>query len=539
MRIRIRGAGALPSLLLLCLGTLPALGETTAASVASLVREEDAAVLAESLREAVASPASLVRATAARVIAVRNVAALLPLLRDTLQTETDATAAREQIRSLAMLGAPADLDAALSAASRWPAGMDNALAVAVARRGGPHAIDIYLKQLRSTRMNNGAEFFRVALWARGDLLPMTGARIVGAGDERGWRALLDALQQSEVSMHGPVLASSLGAPSEDIRAASVWYLIRGYATDPEALPPAVVEKLAQPGDELSTNREDFGRELLRRMTGGEKKDDPRWLQFLETDEGSRLFSGNHDALQYATDAEYELLYTRCALQPGTCAIPKKRTRQRTIPSQTVRPAAFNLPETLPAGLADAIVQGARCNDWRGVADVTVDSSGRIHSLNLGKVSVAPSCRRALDTLLRLSLATNTSVRSGFSDRIVLAHSRSTPLCLDEPTPAEPMTSVQISGGAIEPPQVLRRVSPEYPKSVRKAMGSNRNVLIVMESVITREGCVRSVRPIQQTPFPELNGAALMALSQWTFAPGKMDGKPVDVLFSLTINFTVP
>lgn len=538
MRIRITGAGTLPSLLVLCLIALPTLGETTAASVASLVQEDDAAVLAESLREAVASPAPLVRATAARVIAVRNVTALLPLLRDTLQSESDATAAREQIRSLAMIGEPADLDAALSAASRWPAGMDNALAVAVARRGGPQTIDTYLKQLRSTRMTNGAEFFRVALWARGDLLPMTGSRIVGAGDERGWRALLDALHQSEVSMHGPVLASSLGAPSEDIRAATVWYLIRGYATAPEALPQAVVEKLAQPGDELSTNREDFGRELLRRMTGSEKKDDPRWLQFLETDEGSRLFSGNDDALQYVTDAEYELLYTRCAVQPGTCAIPAKRSR-RTIPSQTVRPAAFNLPETLPAGLADAIVQGGRCNDWLGVADVTVDSSGRIRSLNLGKVKVAPSCRRALDTLLRVSLATNTSVRSGFSDRIVLARSRSTPLCLDEPTPAETMTSVYLSGGAIEPPQVLRRVNPEFPESARKAIGTNRNVFIVMESVITREGCVRSVRPIQQTPFPELNGAALIALSQWTFAPGKMDGKPVDVQFNLTINFTIP
>ncbi|HET8774167.1 MAG TPA: energy transducer TonB [Thermoanaerobaculia bacterium] len=528
----------LRNLLVLCLIARPALGETTAASVAKLVQEKDAAALAESLRQAAAAPEPLVRATAARVIAVRNVTALLPLLRDTLRTETDATAAREQIRALAMLGEPADLEAALSAASRWPAGMDDALAIAVARRGGPQTIDIYLKQLRSTRMANGAEFFRVALWARGDLLPLTGSRLIGAGDERGWRALLDALRASDVSMNAPVLVSSLGAPSEDIRTASIWYLIRGYATAPEALPPAVVETLAQPAGELSTNREDFGREILRRMTGGEKKDDPRWLKLLETDEGSRLFTGNDDALQYVTDAEYELLYTRCALQPGTCAIPEKRTR-RTIPSQTVRPAVFNLPETLPAGLADAIVQGGRCNDWLGVADVTVDSSGRIQAVDLGQVSAAPSCRRALDTLLRLSLATNTSMRSGFHDGIVLVHARRTPLCLDEPVPADTMTSVFTPGGDIVPPQALRRVEPQFPETTRKTMGSNRNVLIQLESVITKEGCVRSLRPVRQSPFPELNGAALMALSQWTFAPGRLNGKPVDVMFNLTINYSIP
>ena len=102
-----------------------------------------------------------------------------------------------------------------------------------------------------------------------------------------------------------------------------------------------------------------------------------------------------------------------------------------------------------------------------------------------------------------------------------------------------MTSVYTTGGDIVAPKALRRVEPQFPESTRKAMGSNRNVLIQLESVITKEGCVRSLRPVQQSPFPELNGAALMALSQWTFAPGKLDGKPVDVQFSLTINFTIP
>jgi Gram-negative bacterial TonB protein C-terminal len=529
----------LPRLLVLLLTATGAFAASTPYSVATLVQEKDEVALAESLREAIASPAPLVRATAARVIAVRNVTALLPLLRDTVTTESNATAAREQIRALAMIGDSADLDAALTATSRWPAGMDNALAIAVARRGGPEAIDAYFKKLRSTRMSNAEEFFRVALWARAHLLPLTGSRLLGAQDEPGWRALLGALEQSDVAMNAPVLAASLDSPSEDVRTASLWYLVRGYTTRPEELPLVVLEKLAQPRGELSTNREDFGREMLQRMAGGEKKDDPRWLKFLETDEGSRLFTSNTDALQYVTDAEYELLYTRCALQPGSCAIPEKRGKMRAIPSQAVKPAAFDLPAMLPAGMADAVLEGAHCNsDWLGVANATVDSSGRIRELDLDKLSAMAGCRRALDTLLRLSLGTNTSMRSSFTDDLVLVHAKRSPICLDEPTPESTMTGVERPGGNVEAPKVLKRVEPLFPESTRKTMGRDRNVLIILEAVITREGCVRSLRPLAQSPFPELNGAALMALSQWTFAPGTLNGQPVDVVFNLTINFSM-
>ena len=36
--------------------------------------------------------------------------------------------------------------------------------------------------------------------------------------------------------------------------------------------------------------------------------------------------------------------------------------------------------------------------------------------------------------------------------------------------------------------------------------------------------------------PVLSRAAVVALSQWQFLPGYLDGKPVDVIFALTVNF---
>lgn len=95
--------------------------------------------------------------------------------------------------------------------------------------------------------------------------------------------------------------------------------------------------------------------------------------------------------------------------------------------------------------------------------------------------------------LRLCTATNTSLRSAFSGPV-----------------------------------------PQFPESTRRSRGTRRNVLIIMEAVISKNGCVRSMSVVKQSPYPELNGAALMALSKWRFSPGSMNGQPVDVLLHLTI-----
>jgi len=76
-------------------------------------------------------------------------------------------------------------------------------------------------------------------------------------------------------------------------------------------------------------------------------------------------------------------------------------------------------------------------------------------------------------------------------------------------------------------------------SARRSMGQGSHVLVIVESVISRDGCVRNMRLLRQAPFGEVNGAALLALSRWKFIPGYLDGKPVDVLFNLTVNFTLP
>jgi hypothetical protein len=507
----------------------------TPASVANLVHQTDTVALTTALAETLHSATPLVRATAARVVAVRAQSSLLGPVRDALSKETDSIAAREQIRALALVGNAEDVAIAAKAAEQWPQSMSNALAAAVARRGGTPAIDLYGTHLRATRMTNHLEFFGIALWGRPALVPLAGSRMLATGDEKGWRGLLGALAESDMAMNGGVMASSLGAPSEDIRSSSLWFLVYGYAPDPSALSELVKSALAVPRAELSSDREDFGRELLRRMLGRERNGDARWLKFLNTEEADELLQGRDHALQYLTDDEYRVRYTRCEVQTQSCAMPKKRSR-RTIPSEPVAPPAFDLPETLPAGLADAILREGQCRGtWLGIAMASVDEAGRTKELDLGKVAATDACKRAVETLVRLSLATNNSLRSEFTSPILLVGSANRALCLDEDSP-ETATLTYRSEGEITPPRVLKRVEPAFPESARQAMTGGRNVLVVVESVITKRGCVRAIRLLSQSPFGEVNGAAILALSQWTFRPGYFNNVPVDVIFKLTVNF---
>src|SRR5258708_34284181 len=142
---------------------LPLHAATTPASVAALVTHADAAPqLAAALRDAT----PLVRATAARVIGVRNLTESLPDVREILAKESDATAAREEIRALALLGTDDDVATAVANSAKWPASMADALALAVARRGGVKAPTTYPSSLHSTPMKARSDFFMGALRGR-------------------------------------------------------------------------------------------------------------------------------------------------------------------------------------------------------------------------------------------------------------------------------------------------------------------------------------------------------------------------------------
>jgi protein TonB len=199
---------------------------------------------------------------------------------------------------------------------------------------------------------------------------------------------------------------------------------------------------------------------------------------------------------------------------------------------------MSIPIATPPGLAEALMKKLTCADsWLGVARATVDRVGRVQTLDLADVGTTGDCKTALQTLIRLSLAEPAQLTSPLSaEDLVVVKPRGEALCFDA-APVEKTSGahgiLRVSGD-VKAPVVVTRVEPLFPEKAREQMKGM--ISVVAQSVVTRSGCVRDVRLVSQSPWPDLNAAAIFALSQWKFKPGTLDGAPVDVVFNLTVRF---
>ncbi|HVT60662.1 MAG TPA: energy transducer TonB [Thermoanaerobaculia bacterium] len=85
------------------------------------------------------------------------------------------------------------------------------------------------------------------------------------------------------------------------------------------------------------------------------------------------------------------------------------------------------------------------------------------------------------------------------------------------------------------PEILSRRPPFFPGYARR-LGIQGAVVI--SSVISETGALRDVALWQPSPSAGLDAAALDTLCDWRFRPATLKGKPVEVYYSLTLNFEV-
>jgi TonB family protein len=85
---------------------------------------------------------------------------------------------------------------------------------------------------------------------------------------------------------------------------------------------------------------------------------------------------------------------------------------------------------------------------------------------------------------------------------------------------------------IQAPVAVDRVEPSYPDDYRRARIAG---LVVLEAGVSESGSVENIAVLKSLA-PGLDMAAANAVRQWKFKPATRDGKPVPVLFNLTINF---
>jgi len=61
--------------------------------------------------------------------------------------------------------------------------------------------------------------------------------------------------------------------------------------------------------------------------------------------------------------------------------------------------------------------------------------------------------------------------------------------------------------------------------------------VIVEAIIDKNGNVDHVKVLKGLPMG-LSDEAEAAVRKWKFRPGTLNGEPVDVIFNLTVNFTL-
>ena len=100
-----------------------------------------------------------------------------------------------------------------------------------------------------------------------------------------------------------------------------------------------------------------------------------------------------------------------------------------------------------------------------------------------------------------------------------------------PPPPPPPTEPVRVGGAISPPVKTRDVSPVYPSIAQSARVQG---VVIIEATIGADGRVQNTRVLRSIPL--LDNAALEAVRQWEFTPTLLNGSPVPVIMTVTVNF---
>ncbi len=89
------------------------------------------------------------------------------------------------------------------------------------------------------------------------------------------------------------------------------------------------------------------------------------------------------------------------------------------------------------------------------------------------------------------------------------------------------------GGNIKMPTKIANVSPVYPEEAKAAGVSG---VVILETVIDTQGNVRTSKILRS--IPALDQAAQDAVKEWRFEPTLLNGAPVPVIMTVTVNFSL-
>ncbi len=108
--------------------------------------------------------------------------------------------------------------------------------------------------------------------------------------------------------------------------------------------------------------------------------------------------------------------------------------------------------------------------------------------------------------------------------------------IGEPEPP-PQTGPLIPGvGGVSHPKKLVEVKPEYPELARKARIEGR---LTVTAIIGKDGVPRDIQVLTcNRPGLGFEEAAIAAIQQWRYEPAMQNEKPVEVIVTIDVEFTL-
>lgn len=98
---------------------------------------------------------------------------------------------------------------------------------------------------------------------------------------------------------------------------------------------------------------------------------------------------------------------------------------------------------------------------------------------------------------------------------------------------DPTTPVRVGFSGVRTPVKTNHVDPIYPAIAQAARIQG---IVIIEATISETGRVINARLLRSIPL--LDQAALDAVNQWQFTPTMLNGQPVPVIMTVTVNFTL-
>jgi TonB family protein len=99
-------------------------------------------------------------------------------------------------------------------------------------------------------------------------------------------------------------------------------------------------------------------------------------------------------------------------------------------------------------------------------------------------------------------------------------------------PPPPRRPIRV-GGDIPAPTKIHNVTPVYPQI---AISARVQGVVVIEATIGPDGKIQDTKVLRSIPL--LDQAALDAVRQWEYTPTRLNGEPVPVIMTVTVNFTL-